>query len=681
MRRVELTHDVLCSVVLSSRDLRHEREALDQAQRNLEAQKAREAAIHKALVRARQIALGCAVLAIVAVASAFFGYQNMRRAQEAETKAQQTRLRAAGARSEAEKLIVYLLDDFYLELEPIGRLDIVADLAKRALDYYGALPPELRTAETDGNRALGLVRYGYVLRYQGKLDEGLKVLSEAVEVLSRLRREGDRSEVTAIGLGLGLSASARVLDSQSKELEAGKRAGEAVELLTPLMAGPSPSVALRRAYGATMLYLGFTQMRQSREEESVKTLEGARAAFRSIDGLSLGDLPSAAAYAEASSWLVEALTRLGRSADAKKIGEEAEPVASRILERRPNHMGALRSRALILGGFVEVEINDLHRRKALAFAEAVERDWESFLKLDPGNFIAWSNLAGSRSGAATSLEALGRPNEALRKWRTALDVERDSKSPALAGNLIFPAGRLAELEADLNIPRPDGKAPGDHRRLADIAVRALPRDSFTRLAFLEFGARFDFISASFAGRYAEVRALTEAALRRIEAAKPSTENESRQRSEGMAFTSYYLASALYNLKEYAEAEKASRSGLGYRDRLPNRTMNEKIEASRERLVLAMAVARQNRQLEAWKIVEPELKFHREAAGPGSDDLYQRSMLARAQFAAALAAPQQAPILLAEAAAIIDGLPKEMSRRNSIAQLRGWIAEEIKKRRS
>ena len=31
MRRVELTHDVLCSVVLASRNLRHEREARDEA--------------------------------------------------------------------------------------------------------------------------------------------------------------------------------------------------------------------------------------------------------------------------------------------------------------------------------------------------------------------------------------------------------------------------------------------------------------------------------------------------------------------------------------------------------------------------------------------------------------------------------------------------------------------------
>ena len=58
MRRVELTHDVLCSVVPASRKLRHEREARDEAERQLAAQRAREAASHRALVRARMVALG-----------------------------------------------------------------------------------------------------------------------------------------------------------------------------------------------------------------------------------------------------------------------------------------------------------------------------------------------------------------------------------------------------------------------------------------------------------------------------------------------------------------------------------------------------------------------------------------------------------------------------------------------
>src|SRR4029450_14145997 len=81
LRRVELTHDVLCSVVAASRDLRHEREARDEAERKLAAQRERERATRAALVRARKIAAVCAVLAIGALASAVFGYVNRRRGQ------------------------------------------------------------------------------------------------------------------------------------------------------------------------------------------------------------------------------------------------------------------------------------------------------------------------------------------------------------------------------------------------------------------------------------------------------------------------------------------------------------------------------------------------------------------------------------------------------------------------
>src|SRR6185503_15172218 len=59
VRRVELTHDVLCGVVRSSRDLRHAREARDEAERRLAEQKEREAQTHRTLVRTRMVAGVC----------------------------------------------------------------------------------------------------------------------------------------------------------------------------------------------------------------------------------------------------------------------------------------------------------------------------------------------------------------------------------------------------------------------------------------------------------------------------------------------------------------------------------------------------------------------------------------------------------------------------------------------
>ncbi len=116
-----------------------------------------------------KIAAVCAVLAIWRCGSAVFGYLSMKRAQEAEAKSEQTRLMAEQARGESEKLVVYLLDDFYLELAPVGRLDIVGALAKRALDYYNALP---RGAAHAADRAqpragAGALRHRFCARRRG----------------------------------------------------------------------------------------------------------------------------------------------------------------------------------------------------------------------------------------------------------------------------------------------------------------------------------------------------------------------------------------------------------------------------------------------------------------------------------------------------------------------------------
>src|SRR5438105_2395493 len=150
LRRVELTHDVLCSVVAASRDLRHEREARDEAERKLAEQRAR-----------------------------------------------------------------------------------------------------------------ALVRYGAALRTQSKLDESGKALSEAVDVLAKLRTDGDKSEATAIGLGLGLITKARVSDSLNRRDQSREFTAQGVDVLKPLMAAPTPSVPLRRAYGLAMTYLGFSQARDN----------------------------------------------------------------------------------------------------------------------------------------------------------------------------------------------------------------------------------------------------------------------------------------------------------------------------------------------------------------------------------------------------------------------------------
>ena len=691
VRRVELTHDVLCSVVRASRDLRYEREARDEAERQLAAQRARELATRKALVRARQIAAVCAVLAIGAAGSAVFGYLSMKRAQEAELRAQQTRQMAEAARGEAEKLIVYLLDDFYLELEPVGRLDIVAALSKRAIDYYAALPPELRTAETDRNRALALVRYGAALRTQSKLDESGKALSEAVDVLSKLRKEGDQSEATAIGLGLGLTSEARVASSQNKRAEERGFATQAVDVLKPLMAAPNPSIPLRRAYGLAMTYLGFSQANTEEEEAAVETLEEARKAYRGIDDLKMSDLPSAVAYAEASAWQMAALQTLGRFDRVREVGNDAMKVTGQVLEMRPGNMSALRARALMSESLSATEGFDLHLRKALVLSQQEARDWEAIVALDPSNQIGWNNLVSARLGAGFWAWGLGDIDGAQEQWRAGLATERQVKESAMIGNtLSLAAGYLAMIEADLGNTQAAEATIAANRRFIDMAVRGLPPDSFGRAYLPELLGYYGYPTTGFgygaygplfaARDYETLRKEARASVRRLEQIKNANPQQELAKNRALEVAYRTVAEASSRMNDYAAADAEIKKALAIRRAIPTRTVAEERDSADQMMLAALIAAKLQRYAEAQQIMEPVLKLHRGLYDrKDNDDLTQRVQFARALYVSALAAPGQKTAQLTQAAAIIDGLPPSMRRQISIAYLRGQIAEEQKAR--
>jgi len=677
MRRVELTHDVLCAVVRASRDQRHEREAREEAERQLQAQRDREAATQRALVRARKIAAGCAVLAIVAIGGAVFGWLGMRDAQE-------TRTMAEGARGEAEKLIAYLLDDFYLELEPVGRLDVVAALSKRAIDYYTALPPALRTAQTDRNRSLALVRYGFILRNQGKLDQAGQVLDEAIAVLGKLRMEGDTSETTAIGHALGLSGRARVFDSSGKMSDGVPLTDESAKILAPLMAQPAPSIHLKRAYGIVNNYRGFVQIRTGRDEDGVRTLEVARDAYRSIDGLRLGDLAAAASYAESSAWQVDGLKALGQDEKARQVGEDAIKVAGAVLEKRPAHMGALRARALLASGLAGDAIeNSLRPRRALELADSAVRDWEDMLKLDPGNTIGWNNLAVSRGWRSRALLGLGRFDESLEVLRGTKDLDNRAgigNSHYLAGGIAFHYGFLATGEAELGRRNEVAAVLADHYRYGDKMYAGLAKDSFLRAYRAEFSARVEVMVADGLGDHAAMRDKSAAAVERLRAFKPANKGQQRLRDDLLAIQLTYLAVAHYRLGDYAAAEKAVREALVEREVGSRLTMEAQTDKADRQAWLAIILARQARSAQAREAVEPALALHRYLRAGGSEDVGQHESLARTLYAAALANPSQAGTLLAEANRVLDGMPKEMTRRSNYKELRAWIAEEQKRLR-
>ncbi len=677
VRRVELTHDVLCGVVKASRALRQAREAREEAERQLAAQREREAATRRALVRARQVAAAAALLAVVAVVGAVFGWVNMKRAQEAEATARQTRELAERARGEAEKLIVYLLDDFYRELEPIGRLDIVADLSKRALDYYDGLPPALRTADTERNRALALVRRGAVARYQARLDEGEKALKEAVGILGGLREKGDAQEITAIGYAMGLTALSKITADLSRYDEAIALVRRAWEVLEPLARAPGASVAVRRAFAAVGNSYGFGQMRTNQSAAAVKTLEAAREAYRGIDGLKMVDLASAAGYAEASAWQMSALQDLGRLAEARELGDEAVRVATAVLDRRPGHMGALRSRALTTSALADIEAESLHLRRSVAYGADATRDWEAYARLDPGNSIGWNNLGASELRAAAALRDLGRTPEALVRLRGVLAIERKAKGALQAfsyNGLVQASGSIAALQAEQGLAREAEASLAEARRLAKVVQKPLAPGSWDARANQGFVTGLEAGVAEGSGDFAGAREKLLTLADELARMKPGNALEKRQALEFSRNIQQNLARLSLLLGDDAAVETYARRAIELGGRIPVRTPADASASTEPPILLAVVLARRGQAAEARALLGPVIKKHRELHAAGSDSLEERLLAAAALYGEALASPAVAPARLAEAAAILDAFTPDMKRRRGVAFLRELVAK-------
>ncbi|MDE2052742.1 MAG: hypothetical protein KGJ72_17180, partial [Gammaproteobacteria bacterium] len=423
VRRVELIHDVLCAVVKASRDQRHEREAREAAERVLADQRTRERAARHALQRARAVAIGCILLAALALSAAVFAYISAQRARQAERMAQQSRAVAEQARNHSEELLGYLSDDFERELESFGQLKIIAQFTQREIDYFHALPSGLRSAETVRNGALALIGHALALGHLGHYDAGIQETGEAIRLLEGLRRQGDRSEPTLVALGRAHLALCYINAGGVGPRLGLEDCDRAAALLQPLADRPGASVAARRAYLETLSDIGWlTELGDAPENE--RALQATRQAMQIASGLGardLGDLGISADYTEAGAWQVTALLNLGRNEEALRVGRELLAVADRILALRPWYRSVLHAKAVTEVDLASAADDELDPREMMRFALESRQMGLAFLRLDPNNLPSQTNLGLALLGLGESLWASGRLDEGIEWYRKALD--------------------------------------------------------------------------------------------------------------------------------------------------------------------------------------------------------------------------------------------------------------------
>ncbi|MBV8214687.1 MAG: toll/interleukin-1 receptor domain-containing protein, partial [Verrucomicrobia bacterium] len=138
--------------------------------------------------------------------------------QEREAK-KQTKA-AEKARDQADGLINFMLFDLRDKLEPIGRLDVLDDVATKAKEYLDRLPKELVTEPRLRQQGVMLGNLGDVLVAQGKLTEALDAYQQDLSIAKRLTERDEMDAGRQKDLSVSYAKVGDVLLAQDKLAEA-----------------------------------------------------------------------------------------------------------------------------------------------------------------------------------------------------------------------------------------------------------------------------------------------------------------------------------------------------------------------------------------------------------------------------------------------------------------------------
>ena len=126
--------------------------------------------------RRRRWALGLA--ASLAVVSAVVGYSGW--------QARLARMEADARRTQAERLLGFVLSDLRQKLQQAGRLQLLDSVGAAALDYFAALPSERLSDDELALRAQALYQLGDVRVSQGDFDGARRAMAESLALARAL---------------------------------------------------------------------------------------------------------------------------------------------------------------------------------------------------------------------------------------------------------------------------------------------------------------------------------------------------------------------------------------------------------------------------------------------------------------------------------------------------------------
>ncbi|MBV8518644.1 MAG: serine/threonine protein kinase [Acidobacteria bacterium] len=371
----------------------------------------------------RRYARRGAVAALVIVAAAG-GWRYTVDLQHERAIAVAARAEAEHRRAQAEDLINFMVGDLRTKLEPVGRLDVLNDVATKALQYVGESSTDHMSGEELVAHSKALNQLGEVRMGQGKLSAAVPLFRAALDRAQIAVRREPKNDEAKFALALSRFWLANSYRLQNDVPHAFEHARQYLSLTSDLAAREpeNDKYQLEASYAHSMVGLLLEAQGDYKgaiaEYETTLAIKNAEAARHPADDTAKEDV------AKTLNKLAFALQQSGDMAGARREFETELSVRKELLARNPQQMRWKQDLA-VCHSYLASLLTDLGEDDlALEHRLACVRINSELVNFDASNTMWQRNLAIARSSLARQWLGRGELLRALSEVRAAEDENR-----------------------------------------------------------------------------------------------------------------------------------------------------------------------------------------------------------------------------------------------------------------
>lgn len=406
--------------------------------------------------------------------------------------ARSAQMQAETSRSEAEDLMTYMLGDFVEKLRPIGRLELLDDVSKKAMLYLGKASTEQDGSASFVHRAKALRLIGEVHANRGKPNEAFSAFLLARELL---QRNPDNIAVTPAAIRenavnafmLGqLHLGRNELDKASNYLN--QYLALSKDLATASNNDAESLLEQSYAYNS----LGSLSMRQNQFRAAAGQFQLSLQLKQKVQEAKPKDAALEVDIANSYSWLAEAKLKLGELSSARDLYNLEEKRLRPVYQGNgawTNRLGL----SLMRQGILQAVLGETLAAKK--YFKDSEELFNQAIKIDPSNRI-WQNRLLMAQVRSLELEAYKSDTSELlpRLEHTRAELARineldpnnsngrvlAAKVEQLRGVVLFRSGRISEATESLQAALDAFEAYWETRKQDPLATSALAEAYLTQ---------------------------------------------------------------------------------------------------------------------------------------------------------------------------------------------------------